>query len=236
MLNEWFVKRRGLAYGIIFGATGISGLVLPFVIQFLLREYGFRTTLRVYSIAMALLSGPALPMLKSRFPYSHASSGRRRMDRRIFRQRKFYNFAVSNLLQGLGYFLPSIYLPSYATSLGLSSSRSALLLALMNLGQVLGQVALGYLSDRTTIYLPLTLSTLISSTAVYTLWGLSSTPNVHAFATLVAFALLYGYFAGGYSVLWARLGMAVSEEEGAAMGLYGVFSFERPLAHLSSPL
>jgi len=35
-LNEWFVERRGLAYGIQLSASGIGGLILPFFLQTLL--------------------------------------------------------------------------------------------------------------------------------------------------------------------------------------------------------
>lgn len=47
-LNEWFVERRGLAYGIQLSASGLGGLLLPFVLQTLLDNYGYAWTLRIY--------------------------------------------------------------------------------------------------------------------------------------------------------------------------------------------
>lgn len=36
MLNDWFSARRSLAYGILFGASGVSGLIIPFLLETLL--------------------------------------------------------------------------------------------------------------------------------------------------------------------------------------------------------
>jgi hypothetical protein len=48
-MNEWFVARRGLAYGIMFGGTGLSGLVLPLLFEKLLSSLGFANTLRIWA-------------------------------------------------------------------------------------------------------------------------------------------------------------------------------------------
>lgn len=48
-LNEWFVRRRGLASGIMFAGDGVAGPVLPIIFEALLRKLGFRTTLRIWA-------------------------------------------------------------------------------------------------------------------------------------------------------------------------------------------
>jgi hypothetical protein len=40
MLNEWWVTRRGLAWGLIASASGASGVVMPFIVEALLNKYG----------------------------------------------------------------------------------------------------------------------------------------------------------------------------------------------------
>jgi len=42
MLNKWFVKRRGIAFDILLAAAGISGTVLPFLIQIVLNMNSFQ--------------------------------------------------------------------------------------------------------------------------------------------------------------------------------------------------
>lgn len=51
-LNEWFIERRGLAYGIQLSASGLGGLFLPFVLETLLERYGYARTLRIYIIVI----------------------------------------------------------------------------------------------------------------------------------------------------------------------------------------
>lgn len=233
MLNEWFMKRRGLAYGVMFAGTGISGLFLPLIFEKLLTSYGHATALRAWSVAMILLTAPALYFCKTRIPSSsHSSAAVRRkqtMDFSFLKSRVFHILALANLCQGLGYFLPGIYLPSYAADLHLPAIQSTILLSLLNLASVFGQIGIGFFSDKFDVYNVAFVSTSVSALAVYLLWGMSKT-----FGMLLAFALVYGVFAGGYSVLWTRFAMRVSGEENNALTLtlIGVFSFGRGIGNI----
>lgn len=52
VIDEWFIKRKGLAYGIVWTGTGVAGAVVPFLLQWLLNAYGFRTALRVWAVVL----------------------------------------------------------------------------------------------------------------------------------------------------------------------------------------
>jgi MFS family permease len=111
MLNEWFNRKRGFAYGILFAAAGLSGTGLPFLMQKVLFRFGFAYTLRGYALAIAILIGPVLPLCKGRLPYkddepSHSPNWR------ILRNPLFWLLSLSNIFQGMGFYLPGIYLPS----------------------------------------------------------------------------------------------------------------------------
>ena len=147
MLNEWFVQKRWLAYGILCCATGVTGIAMPFIIELLLKNYGYSITLRAISIGLVVLTGPMLPLLKGRLPASQQSAAQK-TDRSFLRKPLFFLYTTSNLCQAIGYFFPSLYLPSYASSLGLSPATGALLLALFSMAQVGGQLTFGFLSDN----------------------------------------------------------------------------------------
>ncbi|KAI4700865.1 hypothetical protein J4E81_003829 [Alternaria sp. BMP 2799] len=49
LLDEWFVRRKGLAFGIMWAGTALGGVVIPLLLQFLLSRYGFRNTLRIWA-------------------------------------------------------------------------------------------------------------------------------------------------------------------------------------------
>lgn len=220
MLNEWFVARRGLAYGIITAATGLSGIALPFILATLLDSYGFQTTLRAFAVALVVLIGPVLPMLKGRLPAAQASSVTR-TNWSFLGNSLFWFFATSVLLQGLGYFYPTLYLPSYANSLGYSQNIGALLLALFSVMQVPGQIGIGYLSDkRVSVEMLAFLAPLVSAISIFMLWGLG-----RSLPPLIVFSLLYGFFGGGYVVLWAKMGLRVSDDPTVALVTFGAFCF-----------
>ncbi|KAL9053515.1 MAG: hypothetical protein Q9206_003909, partial [Seirophora lacunosa] len=209
MMNEWFIERRGLALGVICASTGITGLFIPFVLNFLLHKYGPANTLRISALALLLLCGPCLPLLKPRLPNSHVDTVPA-ADYSFLKMPLFYCFALAQLLQGLGFYLPTFYLPSYAISMGLSGTMGAFLLVIASFSQVLGQMAFGCVSDmrikrlwidgRVPVHILLFVSTFMSGISILALWGPARSQGM-----LIAFATVYGMSAGGFAVLWARM-------------------------------
>lgn len=61
VIDEWFVARKGLAFGVVWTGTGTSGAIVPWISQWLLDVYGFRTALRVWAVIM--VGFPGLPRL-----------------------------------------------------------------------------------------------------------------------------------------------------------------------------
>lgn len=232
MVMEFWIARRGMACGLLCSASGVSGVAFPFGLEAMLHRYGYPTTLRTVAIGLFVLTGPLIPLLKGRLPASeHAVVGK--TDWSFLRTPLFWTYTASNVAQGLGYFFPSLYLPSYATAIGLTPTQGALLLAIMSISQVLGQLTFGYLSDGG---LPLNLltlaSTLVSAVAVLALWGLA-----HTFPLLVIFALVYGFFGAGYVAMWARMGTAVTSEPTAAFATFGLFCFGKGVGNvLAGPI
>lgn len=219
IINEWWIRRRGMAFGVITSAAGVSGIAMPFVIESLLERYGHRVTLRAVAVGIAILTGPLIPFMKSRVPRSQTSVATPQ-DWSFARNPLFSVYSIANIAQGLGFFFPSLFLPSYATSIGLSSRYGALLLALMSFAQVLGQSIFGLLSDKVELNALLLLSTVIAAIATFASWGIAQD-----LAPLIVFALLFGFFAYGFCSLRARMGTAISEEPTPALATFSIFVF-----------
>ena len=192
---------------------------MPLIIEALLKRYGHRTTLRAIAVGMAIITGPMIPLIRSRLPPSQASAITR-TDWSFALKPLFLVYCCATVAQGLGFFFPSLFLPSYATSIGLSASDGAMLLSIMSAAQVVGQWTFGILSDRLGLNPLILLSTLSTALACFTSWGLA-----HDLAPLVVFALLFGFFAYGFSSMRARMGTAVSEEPTAALSTFGILTF-----------
>jgi MFS family permease len=126
----------------------------------------------------------------------------------FFRNPQFWILALSNVLQGLAYYIPSLYLPTFATLVGLSPRVGALLLAAHNLASIVGQVGFGHLSDRfNNIFILIFITTFVSGIASFCIWGFA-----RSLAPLLAYAIIFGSFAGSYVVFWTTFSSLLSED------------------------
>ncbi|ELU42636.1 autophagocytosis associated domain-containing protein [Rhizoctonia solani AG-1 IA] len=165
------------ANGLIFSGTGLGGVVLPFVVEKLLIAYGLRTTLIALAIGYALLLSAALPFVKGRLPPSSLIIPQQRSDWSFLRNPEFIVLFAGNFLQGLGNFVPGIWLPTAA---------------------VPGSIAIGFASDRYDLRIVMLTSMLGSSLSVLILWGLASNlvmPDISA----ISFSALWTKFASTLS-------------------------------------
>jgi MFS family permease len=103
----------------------------------------------------------------------------------------------------------------------------------MNLTSIIGQIMFGFASDRISVYIPLIISSICTAIAVCTLWLLGTN-----FPSLTVFAIIYGFFAGGFNVLYARFATMLSESNtNAALWVYSLLAFDRGLGYIiSGPL
>ena len=220
MVNEWWVARKGMAFGLISASSGFTGAVMPFIIEALLARYGHKTTLRACAVAMAILTFPLLFFLRGRLP-APENSTLARSNWSFFRIPLFWVYTSAILIHGMGFFFPSVFLPSFASSLDLSSVNGALLLALMSISQVLGQFALGYLSDKNlSVSLLATVCCVIAAVSSLTLWGLGK-----SMALLVPFSIIYGFFSFGFTTLRVAMGRAVSDDPSTVVSTFAFFVF-----------
>lgn len=110
-LDEWFVRRKGLAYGIFIAGAGIAGIVTPFAMSWILDTWGFRTALRTWAILSFTLTTPALFFMKRRIPHSQSSRGPIKLDLTFLKSPSLWILLFGNIIQSLGYFMPTFYMP-----------------------------------------------------------------------------------------------------------------------------
>lgn len=101
---------------------------------------------------------------------------------------------LGNVVEAFGYLLPPTYIASYAHTIGLPSITGAVLIALLSLASVFGSLIHGILGDHLPLQTVILISTLGTTISVFLFWGLAK----HV-AVLAVFAMIYGFFAGGFS-------------------------------------
>ncbi|KAH7117704.1 major facilitator superfamily domain-containing protein [Dendryphion nanum] len=209
-MDEWFVKRKGVAYGIVWAGTGFGGVLIPLLLQFLLNKYGFRTTLRVWSAVLFAATAPLMLYLRPRLP-SAQSSHIRPFNFSFMKTNAFLLLQAGNILEGIGYFVPPLYLPTFAKTIGANNAVSALTLTLFNVASVFGCIIMGSMIDRWHVTTCILISTIGSTLSIFLLWGFSE-----SLAPLFVFCVMYGLFAGSFSSSWTGIMMAIQRKDRSA--------------------
>lgn len=196
-MDEWFVERKGFAYGVMWAGKSSVGVAMPFLFNVLLQRFGLKATLLSWTVASAAMTLPTLFFLKSRIEISRDSRPRP-VSFAFLGLASFWMLQFGIIIQSLGYLMPSTYLASYASTIGFSSVTGPILLALFSLASVPGSLIHGMLGDKVSAAKVILVSSLGSALPVFLLWGL----NRHI-STMVVFVILYGFFAGGFSATWS---------------------------------
>ncbi|ERS97650.1 hypothetical protein HMPREF1624_05821 [Sporothrix schenckii ATCC 58251] len=252
-LDDWFLERKGFAYGVMWAAKSTVGGGMPLLVAVLLERYGVETTLRGWAVASAVMAAPVLLFLRPRVPEgvlsadaigrddenetngdganNHSNDDESTGSHRpspvgaptttttlasslvFFRRPLFWMLMVGNMIQSLGYQMPNTYLSAYAVALGLEQSTrlatyaGPLLLALFSVASVPGTMVMGMLGDRMPATTVVLISSIGSAVSVFALWYVSDLASFQGnpLAILIAFALAYGFFAGGFSSTWSAV-------------------------------
>ena len=211
-LDEWFIARKGFAYGVMWAGTGTSGVIVPFIMSWGLSAYGFRTMLRAWAITLIVLSTPLIYYVKPRIPFNPLTASHpRRISFEFLQTPTFWILQAGNIVEGLGFFIPNFYLPQYARSLNLTPISGSLILALFNLTSVLGQVGFGILIDKMEVTSVILISSIGTTISVFIFWGLGI-----SLPLLCVFALLYGIFGGGFTSTYTGMIRAVQRRTPSA--------------------
>jgi len=210
-VQKWFIKKRGLALGLVTGGVGAGTLLLAPLARYLIASCGWRHTYLIIGISYwALLTLNALPMVdrpekKGLKPYGWqektdrgeaAGQGRGAGPqdwpvREAMRTGGFLLIVLIYFFTNLPIHMVMIHIVPYATDLGISKTLAAGALGLIGGISIPGRVTIGVFAERIGWKWGLFLSCLLCGLmlfwliAVKTLWMLSF------------FAFVYGFFYGG---------------------------------------
>ncbi|ESK94996.1 mfs monocarboxylate [Moniliophthora roreri MCA 2997] len=217
-LFEWFKEKKGIANGILFSGSSLGGVVISFVVQVLLRRFGRKVTLLSLAISSVILIVPCFPFLKPRQPIAYMVAPRP-VDFGFLKRNAFWVLCFANLSQGLGVFMPFLYLPKFASDLNLSTTYGALSVSLVNGFSAPGLIFFGHLSDRFDLRISILLSSVGSALSVFLLWGFSN-----SIAPFVLFACVYGFLGPSWSALFPRfVSASIGDDPRQSSVLFSLF-------------
>lgn len=212
---EWFVAKRGLATGIMYGGTGAGGTVYPFVVTALLARFGYRATMLSIAVSFAILVAGSLFFTKRRVPLiKRVGATKRRVrpkpDWAFLHTRAWWIGVVFMSVSSLGNFIPLLWTPSYAAQIGAKSPSGAALVAMMNGVSVLGNLVSGSISDHIQPRLSVFVYSTIATVACLALWGFGTSAPV-----LTGFVILWGISGQCLCGFWARMISTIAKDDPA---------------------
>lgn len=204
VIGGWFNKKRGAAFGILSTGSSIGGVIFPIMVTRLIRQVGFGWAMRICAfLLLALLVIANLTVRAYHPPQPHKLTGAQL--RKPFTEPEFMLLAAGLFCFTYGLFVPINYLPVLALNAGMDPNIAQYLISILNAASLFGRMFSGIMGDKVGKYNIFIVVCYLSG-----LWILALLiPSVTS-ASLIAFAVLYGFCSGAYVSLIGPLVMQVS--------------------------
>ncbi|OWZ77313.1 monocarboxylic acid transporter [Cryptococcus neoformans Tu401-1] len=232
LLFEYFFSLRGIATGIVFGGTGLGGASIPFLMNGLLNKIGYKATMISFGLGYLVIGSIAIVFVRPRIPVSRQQTMEKRkpVNWSFMKSTPLIIGTITIFLISLGNFIPSLWLPAYASSLKLTHPSGTGLIAILNAASVPGNTLLGYLSDHMPVRKVIVISCVGSGLSCAFLWGFGSTDGV-----LILFALIFGLLGPSFSAIWTQMiGLICKDDLISPPLVVSLFTFVRGVGSLTS--
>ncbi|KAI9492076.1 major facilitator superfamily domain-containing protein [Zychaea mexicana] len=186
----WFSKHRGFAVGLTMSASGAGGRSFSYVTRACFNTIGYRWALRVLGfMQFGLLAVASITCWRLNPPAKNVPI----VDVGDLKNKKFLVLLFIHFIGNFAFYIPSGFVPSFTRHLNLDPWLGANLSAIMSTFLFFSKIIIGYISDRVGRFNMAVICCSVSCIAHLAVW-LTATSE----GSMWAFAVLYGFFGGGY--------------------------------------
>ncbi|KAM0542651.1 hypothetical protein ACHAPJ_012683 [Fusarium lateritium] len=223
---QWFSSKLGTANGLIKAGGGVGATVLPLATQALIEKAGLKWTFRALGFMILATGIPCALLLKDRARSGSTS----RFDWSQLKSIPFLTLTMSGAIGVFALFVPPFFLPTFASSIGLSASTGAGLVAGFGASTAVGRLVGGWLCDYIGAFNTLALAAFMNSLSMLAIWPVSS-----SLPPLFAFAIINGCANGSFFVALPTAVAALAPGSAAA-SISLMTSFWTPGYLMGAPL
>jgi MFS family permease len=203
-VSHWFEKRRGVAMAICASGNYVAGAIWPPLIDFAIRDYGWRHTY-IGIGAICLVAMLPLALTLRRPPPFHAAEGAEHAAPAPRRSLGLSHGALQTLIAVAGLAccvamsMPQVHIVAYCADLGYGVARGAEMLSLMLGFGIISRIVSGFISDRVGGVVTLVLGSVLQCLALifYTVSD--------SLMSLYIASALFGLFQGGLVPSYAMI-------------------------------
>lgn len=186
--TQYFLRRRGLANGIVLAGGGAGGAIISVALNAIIHRLGLAWAFRIHCLVVAGTGLPAAFLIQERVPYKPCGL----VDWSLFRRSTFVLLFLGGAIGIFSIYVPPYCMPTFAESIGLSSSTGAGLVAGFNASSAVGRIASGFISDKVGSLNVLCTSLALLGASMFVIWPFASTLGV-----TILFVLISGFTVGG---------------------------------------
>ncbi|RPD65718.1 MFS general substrate transporter [Lentinus tigrinus ALCF2SS1-7] len=219
--SHYFRVRRSSAMGVVFAGSSIGGVIYPIMLNQLFNgKAGFVWGVRAAAILGIVLLTIANLLMRTRLPSrKHRKTTFTPSIRRIVTDLPFMICAIGGFLVFWGLFFPFFYLQLFANVHGVSPNLARYTISILNGASLFGRTIPNFLADVWGPFNVIIPMTAISGCLIFAMFGATSD------GALIAFAILYGFFSGGFISLIAPCAASFSVDVGEVGTRIGVICF-----------
>ncbi|CAH0019190.1 unnamed protein product [Clonostachys rhizophaga] len=204
-LVTWFSKRRAAAFGIMVSGSSLGGVVLPIMMDRMIKSVGFPWMMRTMAFLFLFLLTITALTVKSRLPpqpkpfvFKDYISG--------LREPAFTLTIAGNFFFYLGMFLPFNYVLTQAETAGMSETLIPYLLSILNAVSIFGRILPGIVADKIGRFNVVVIICLMSAIFCLAIWI-----PINNTAGILVFTVIFGFSSGGVISLAPTLIAQVSD-------------------------
>lgn len=189
--GHWFLRRRGVAFGLSIAGSGLGGFAFSNLSQLMIDRVGWRWSLRITGLVGGTIVIIAGAFLKPRLPKRpHGPL----VNLSYFKSRDFNRLFLLQLFASFGFYIPTYYVPAFGTNIGVPVATSSFVLAIQNICSACGRLVLPLLSD---LKWTGPLNVFVVSMATLGLSVMLVLPTSTSAGQMFAFAAMWGFSSGG---------------------------------------
>ncbi|CAO3591444.1 unnamed protein product [Absidia cylindrospora] len=207
LIPQWLDKKQGIALGIVSCGGCIGGCVLPFIMTSLNRSFGTKWCFRVLGFICFVIFSAAALLLKEK-KKREPKKIKDIVDFSVLRNKNLLIWCLADNIIEAAFYVPYFFVPSHATSLGLSDTKTSIIISLSFAVSGFGRIAAGYIGDRIGYINVTIISCVIAGLSSFLMWTLAND-----FAMLLAFACVYGLTSGVFQSLGASITNVVEKDK-----------------------
>ena len=218
IVSNWFVKRRGMAMGIVMMGMGVGGTIMPIITHYLIQSMGWRWTYRIFGISLWILLIPVVALWIHGSPSdlglkpdgvdndeANGETGHDHSDvgsadgftaRQAFRLRSFWGLGLADAITAIPIVSIGVFFIKFSVEAGIDDNVATMAYGCISAIGILGAVVAGAVANKVNRKVMLSISYALPAIAVLFLFGLKSA------GPLFFFAILSGVTVGFRSTLW----------------------------------